>query len=82
MVIYGQVIIGPPGSGKSTYCEEMYKCLSESGRNVSIINLGKLMILFSVKFLVSRTLLVKLFVFCINLFYLSFIVYKCNFIRD
>ncbi|CUM65317.1 uncharacterized protein PRCAT00002952001 [Priceomyces carsonii] len=37
--MFGQVVIGPPGSGKSTYCHGMYQFLSAIGRKVSIINL-------------------------------------------
>ncbi|KAI5964363.1 uncharacterized protein KGF55_002305 [Candida pseudojiufengensis] len=37
--MYGQVVIGPPGSGKSTYCFGMYQFLSAIGRKSSIINL-------------------------------------------
>ncbi|XP_055372027.1 GPN-loop GTPase 2 [Condylostylus longicornis] len=37
--IFGQLVLGPPGSGKSTYCFEMSKYLREIGREVSIINL-------------------------------------------
>lgn len=37
--MYGQVVIGPPGSGKSTYCHGMYQFLSAIGRKLCIINL-------------------------------------------
>ncbi|KAG5417702.1 hypothetical protein I9W82_005338 [Candida metapsilosis] len=37
--MYGQVVIGPPGAGKSTYCHGMYQFLSAIGRKSSIINL-------------------------------------------
>lgn len=36
---YGQLVIGPPGSGKSTYCAGMKQFLSALGRKVSIVNL-------------------------------------------
>jgi GPN-loop GTPase len=36
---YGQLIIGPPGSGKSTYCNGMHQFLSAVGRPCSIVNL-------------------------------------------
>lgn len=37
--MFGQVVIGPPGSGKSTYCYGMYQFLSAIGRKCAIINL-------------------------------------------
>lgn len=36
---FGQLIIGPPGSGKSTYCNGMNQFLSAIGRKPSLINL-------------------------------------------
>lgn len=39
--IYGQFVIGPPGSGKTTYCKKMSKLLEKDfGRKVAIVNLG------------------------------------------
>ncbi|CDW53873.1 ATP bind 1 domain containing protein [Trichuris trichiura] len=37
--VYGQVVIGPPGSGKTTYCKAMKVFLTESGRETLLINL-------------------------------------------
>lgn len=37
--IFGQIVIGPPGSGKTTYCEGMNQFLTSLGRNVAIVNL-------------------------------------------
>ena len=39
MVYFGQIIIGPPGSGKSTYCAAVAKVMRSMGRKVGIINL-------------------------------------------
>jgi GPN-loop GTPase len=36
---YGQLVIGPPGSGKSTYCDGMHQFLSAIGRPCSVVNL-------------------------------------------
>ncbi|KAL0171715.1 hypothetical protein M9458_032026, partial [Cirrhinus mrigala] len=36
---FGQVVIGPPGSGKTTYCRGMQEFLSRLGRKVVIVNL-------------------------------------------
>jgi GTPase SAR1 family protein len=36
---FGQLVIGPPGSGKSTYCYGMYQFLSAIGRKPSVVNL-------------------------------------------
>ncbi|QBM86048.1 hypothetical protein METSCH_A06810 [Metschnikowia aff. pulcherrima] len=37
--MFGQIIIGPPGSGKSTYCHGMHQFLSAIGRKSAVINL-------------------------------------------
>ena len=37
--IFGQIVIGPPGSGKTTYCEGMSQFLKSLGRTVAIVNL-------------------------------------------
>ncbi|CAG8435841.1 5997_t:CDS:2 [Ambispora gerdemannii] len=36
---FGQVVIGPPGSGKTTYCNGIQQFLNATGRKVSVINL-------------------------------------------
>ncbi|NWH65017.1 GPN2 GTPase, partial [Geococcyx californianus] len=36
---FGQVVIGPPGSGKTTYCHGMQEFLGRIGRKVSVVNL-------------------------------------------
>ncbi|KAF6222548.1 hypothetical protein HO173_013357 [Letharia columbiana] len=36
---FAQLIIGPPGSGKSTYCDGMQQFLSAIGRKCSVVNL-------------------------------------------
>ncbi|KAL8562625.1 GPN-loop GTPase 2 [Nucella lapillus] len=36
---FGQVVIGPPGSGKTTYCAGMSEFLQTMGREVAVINL-------------------------------------------
>ncbi|GBN82812.1 GPN-loop GTPase 2 [Araneus ventricosus] len=38
-MIYGQLVIGPPGSGKTTYCHAMSEYLQGLGRKVAIVNL-------------------------------------------
>lgn len=37
--MFGQIVIGPPGSGKSTYCYGMYQFLSAIGRKLCVVNL-------------------------------------------
>ncbi|CAH2355573.1 GPN-loop GTPase 2 [[Candida] railenensis] len=37
--MFGQIVIGPPGSGKSTYCHGMHQFMSAIGRKSCIINL-------------------------------------------
>jgi len=39
MVVFGQIVIGPPGSGKTTYCHGMSQFIAGLGRKVSIVNL-------------------------------------------
>lgn len=39
MVRFGQVVVGPPGSGKTTYCLGMRKYLKAIGRDAAVINL-------------------------------------------
>ncbi|XP_051493831.1 GPN-loop GTPase 2 isoform X2 [Apus apus] len=36
---FGQVVIGPPGSGKTTYCHGMQEFLGRIGRKVTVVNL-------------------------------------------
>ncbi|KAE9966569.1 hypothetical protein BLS_006930 [Venturia inaequalis] len=36
---FAQLIIGPPGSGKSTYCDGMHQFMSAIGRRASVVNL-------------------------------------------
>ncbi|MQL87383.1 hypothetical protein Taro_019905 [Colocasia esculenta] len=38
-MVFGQIAIGPPGSGKTTYCNGMSQFLRLIGRKVAIINL-------------------------------------------
>lgn len=38
-VTFGQVVVGPPGSGKSTYCRGMCEFLNGLGRKCVVINL-------------------------------------------
>ncbi|XWS25505.1 hypothetical protein CRYUN_Cryun27aG0074000 [Craigia yunnanensis] len=38
-MLFGQVVIGPPGSGKTTYCNGMSQFLKLIGRKVAVINL-------------------------------------------
>ena len=37
--MFGQVVIGPPGAGKSTYCHGMYQFMAAIGRKLCVINL-------------------------------------------
>lgn len=36
---FAQLVIGPPGSGKSTYCNGMHQFLSALGRKCHVVNL-------------------------------------------
>lgn len=36
---FGQIVFGPPGSGKTTYCDAMQQFLSALQRKVAVINL-------------------------------------------
>ena len=46
---YGQVVIGPPGSGKSSYCFGMQQMLSALERRHIVINLDPMNDLFPYK---------------------------------
>jgi GPN-loop GTPase len=37
--IYAQLVIGPPGSGKSTYCHKIIEFYKQLNRKVAIVNL-------------------------------------------
>ncbi len=39
MPLFGQIVIGPPGSGKTTYCFYMKEYFEHFGRQTCIINL-------------------------------------------
>lgn len=39
MVRFGQVVVGPPGSGKTTYCLGMCQYMKAIGRDAAVINL-------------------------------------------
>ena len=39
MVLFGQIVIGPPGSGKTTYCQGMSQFVNGLGRKCCIVNL-------------------------------------------
>jgi len=36
---FAQVALGPPGSGKTTYCNGMQQFLQASGRDVAVVNM-------------------------------------------
>lgn len=36
---FGQIVVGPPGSGKTTYCRGMAQFMAGAGRKVAIVNL-------------------------------------------
>lgn len=37
--LYGQLVIGPPGSGKTTYCHRISEFYIELERKVAVVNL-------------------------------------------
>ena len=37
--MFGQVVVGPPGSGKSTYCRAAAQYLNNTGRSALVVNL-------------------------------------------
>lgn len=39
MPIFGQVVVGPPGSGKTTYCAGMMQFFNASGRKSAVFNM-------------------------------------------
>ena len=39
MVLFGQVVVGPPGSGKTSYCHGMSMLLANLQRKYAIVNL-------------------------------------------
>lgn len=39
MVLFGQIVVGPPGCGKTTYCMGMQMFIEAVGRNCKVVNL-------------------------------------------
>lgn len=39
MNVFGQIVIGPPGCGKTTYCHGMQQFMQSLGRKVAVINM-------------------------------------------
>lgn len=39
MVFFGQLVVGPPGSGKTTYCEGIQMFCRQLGRRCEVVNL-------------------------------------------
>ena len=39
MTIFGQIVLGPPGSGKTKYCSIMQEYLTTLGRTAYVVNL-------------------------------------------
>lgn len=39
MVKFAQVVLGPAGSGKSTYCGHLQRYCNDKGRSLHVINL-------------------------------------------
>ncbi|XP_065838240.1 GPN-loop GTPase 2-like isoform X2 [Oscarella lobularis] len=37
--MFSQIVIGPPGSGKTTYCRAMHEFMTALGRKVAVVNL-------------------------------------------
>jgi GPN-loop GTPase len=37
---YGQIVVGPPGAGKSTYCAGLLQFLTAAGRYVAPLGLA------------------------------------------
>ena len=38
-MVFGQLVVGPPGAGKTTYCNGMRQFLTSLGRKVAVVNL-------------------------------------------
>jgi GPN-loop GTPase len=38
MVLFGQVVVGPPGAGKTTYCDGMQQFMKAMSRRVAVVN--------------------------------------------
>ena len=39
MTRYGQVVVGPPGAGKTTYCHGIQQFMQQMGRDCAVVNL-------------------------------------------
>jgi hypothetical protein len=60
---FGQLVIGPPGSGKTTYVKAMSDLLRRLNRKIAIVNLGKFFKKILVKGTVPRAVLGLVFNF-------------------
>lgn len=72
--LYGQLVIGPPGSGKTTYCHRINEFYTELERKVAVVNLDP------ANEQMSYNAQVDIVSFCVSFSFFDFLILKRFFV--